>query len=132
MCGFYSKYVHNFAHVSKPLTELAKKDNRFIRSLDCDRAFIELVNAPILVKAQEEEPFIVTTDASERCIGGLLAQIQPDGMQGVVGCYGRKLNRTEGRYSVTDKEALAVALPCRNFRHYVWGNQFIIYTDYIL
>lgn len=30
MCGFYRKHIPNFAQTGKPLTELTRKDNKFI------------------------------------------------------------------------------------------------------
>lgn len=83
MCGFYRKHVPHFAQTAKPLTELTRKESKFIWSIDCDRAFgklkSRLVNAPILVAVREEEPFILTTDASNNCTAGVREQIQPDG-----------------------------------------------------
>lgn len=69
MCGFYRKHVPNFPYTVKPLTELTRKDEEFICSIESDRAFTELksrlAKGPILVKTQEEEPFTLTTDARE-------------------------------------------------------------------
>ena len=41
-----------------------------------------------------------------------------------------KLNKAEGKYGITDKEALAVVLACRHFHHYLWGTFFEIQTDH--
>lgn len=99
--------------------KLIRQDQKFIW-LDYDRAFVKLksklVNAPILAAAQQDEPFILTTDASKDSIGGVFAQVLPDGTQGMVRYNGRELNTTECRYSVTDKDVLS----CRNFGHYIW------------
>ncbi len=68
------------------------------------------MNAPILVKAQVDKPFILTTDASDAHVGGVLSQMQSDGTSRPVGYFSKKLNPCKTRYSVTDKEALAVVL----------------------
>ncbi len=85
---------------------------------------------PILVKAQVNKPFVLTTDASNTHIGGVLSQIQPYGSNKPTGYFLKKLNPSESCYSVTDKETFAVVLVCQNFCHYLWGTQFTIVTDH--
>ncbi len=87
------------------------------------------MNAPILVKAQVNQPFFLTTDASNSHIGGVLSQIQSDGSNKPIGYFSNKLSPCESRYSATDKEALAVVLACRNF-HFLWGTRFTVITDH--
>ncbi len=76
----------------------------------------------ILVRADITKPFVVTT--------GVLNQAQLDGSDRGIGYFSKKLKPTEIRYSVTDKEALAVVFICRNFQHYMWGVKFTIVTDH--
>ncbi len=59
------------------------------------------------MRTQPHQPFIVTTDASNTHVG-VLSQTQNDGETKPFGYFSKKLNSTEGRYSATDKEALAV------------------------
>ena len=40
------------------------------------------------------------------------------------------LTDTEGRYSTTDKEGLAVVKAVKKFHYYLDGNQFTLYTDH--
>ncbi len=79
------------------------------------------MNTPILVKAQVNQPFLLTTDPSNTHVGGVLSQIQFDGSNKPIGYFSEKLNPCEFHYSATDKEALAVVLTCQNFHHYLWG-----------
>ncbi len=88
------------------------------------------MDAPVLVKAQVHQLFILTTDASDSHVGGVLSQIQPDGSNQPTGYFSKKLNPCETRYSATNKEALAVVLACRNFHHYLWGTRFTVITDH--
>ncbi len=60
------------------------------------------------MRAQPHQPFIVTTDTSNTHVGGVLSQNQNDGETEPPGYFSKKLNSTEGRYSATYKEALAV------------------------
>ncbi len=78
------------------------------------------MNAPILVKAQTNKPFVLTTDASDAHVGGVLSQLQSNGTSRPVGYFSKKLNPCETRYSATDKEALAFVLSCLSFHPYLW------------
>ncbi len=73
---------------------------------------------------------IVTTNASNTQVGGVLSQTQSDGTNRPVGYFSKKLNPTECRYSATDKKALTVLLTCRNFHHYLWSSHFTEVTDH--
>ncbi len=125
MCGFYQKHVPSFAKVVTPLTHLTRLNTVFTCMEECQKSFEHLknslVNAPILVKAQVDQPFILTTNASDTHVGGVLSQLQSDGANKPVGYFSKKLNPCETRCSATDKEALAIVLACQNFHHNLWG-----------
>ncbi len=134
MCGFYRKHVPRFAKFADPLTNLTRRSAEFQWTDHCQEAFDELksrlTEAPILVKADVHEPFIVTTDASGTHVGGVLIQVQADGTNRSISYFSRKLKGAECSYSVTDKEALAVVLTCRHFHHFLWGTDFTRVTDH--
>lgn len=134
MCGFYRKHIPEFAKVAVPLYELTKKDVEFKWTEECQASFEALktclVQAPVLARADVSQPFIVTTDASQTHVGGVLSQIQEDGSDRPIGYFSKKLKPPESRYSTTDREALAIILTCRHFHHYLWGTKFTIYTDH--
>ncbi len=73
MCGFYRKHIPRFAKIAAPLTNLTRKSVEFQWTDHCQEAFDELksrlTQAPILVKADVHQPFIVTTDASGTHVG---------------------------------------------------------------
>ena len=134
MCGFYRKHIPEFAKIAVPLYNLTKKNVDFIWTKECQTSFealkTSLIQAPVLVRADVTKPFIVTTDASQTHVGGVLSQIQEDGSDRPIGYFSKKLKPPESRYSTTDREALAIILTCRHFHHYLWGTKFIIYTDH--
>ena len=133
MCGFYRRHVPSFAKVATPLTNLTRARSDFRWTEACQSAFETLkaclVSAPVLVKARVNEPFIVTTDASNTHVGGVLSQVQADGANKPIGYFSKKLSPCESRYSATDKEALAIILTCQNFRNYLWGIRFTVMTS---
>lgn len=88
------------------------------------------MSMPILVNYQPELSLVLVTDASDDCVGAVLHQIQPDKSVRALGYYSKKISKCEQRFSVTDKEALAVVLACRHFHHYLWGAHFEIQTNH--
>ncbi len=89
-----------------------------------------LVNAPILVKAQIVQPFILATDASDTHVGAVLSQFRQDVTNKPIGYFSKKLSPCQTKYSVTDKEALAIVLACWKYHHFPWGAQFTVRTDH--
>ncbi|KAE8692579.1 hypothetical protein F3Y22_tig00110831pilonHSYRG00022 [Hibiscus syriacus] len=92
------------------------------------RAFEELklamISEPVLVLPDHTKSFEVFTDASDVAIGGVLMQ------EGHPVAYeSRKLNETERRYTVHEKEMTAVVHCLRTWRHYLLGSKFILFTD---
>lgn len=96
--------------------------------LYCQSAFDKLKAAmatePVLKLPEFDNPFVVYTDASDRAIGGVLMQCGHP-----VAYESRKLNETEQRYSVHEKEMTAVVHCLRVWRHYLLGGKFVVYTD---
>jgi hypothetical protein len=39
LAGYYRRFIPNFSKISKPITELLKKGNKYVWSKDCDEAF---------------------------------------------------------------------------------------------
>jgi hypothetical protein len=83
-----------------------------------------MASEPVLKLPEFEKPFEVYTDASERAIGGVLMQCGHP-----VAYESRKLNETEQRYSVYEKEMTAVVHCLRVWRHYLLGGRFVVKTD---
>ncbi len=77
MCGFYRKDIPSFPKIAAPLTNLTRKNIEFKWTERCQEAFAELksrlAQAPVIVRADVHQPFIVTTDASGTHVGGVLS-----------------------------------------------------------
>ncbi|KAK8716654.1 hypothetical protein V6N13_043959 [Hibiscus sabdariffa] len=83
-----------------------------------------MVSEPVLVLPDHTKPFEIYTDASDVAIGGVLMQ---EGHP--VAFESRKLNETERRYTIHEKEMTAVVHCLRTWRHHVLGSKFVVYTD---
>ncbi|KAE8736351.1 cytochrome P450 78A7-like [Hibiscus syriacus] len=89
-----------------------------------DEIKLAMISEPVLVLPDHTKPFEVFTDASDVAIGGVLMQ------EGHPVAYeSRKLNETERRYTVHEKEMTAVVHCLRTWRHYLLGSKFVVFTD---
>src|SRR4051812_42414226 len=72
------RFIENFSKLAKPMTELLKKENKFVWSEACETSFQELkerlVTAPVLCLPDIHKDFQVYCDASRRGLGCVLMQ----------------------------------------------------------
>jgi hypothetical protein len=68
LAGYYRRFIEGFSKISKPMTELLKKDKNFGWTPTCKASFQELkkqlTTAPILVMLDMEKPFSIRYDIS--------------------------------------------------------------------
>lgn len=133
LIGYYRKFIANFSTIAKPLTILLKKGAPFIWTNEQEQAFVELkqklVDEPILQYPNFSQQFVLTTDASNVGIGGVLSQIK-DSKDLPIAYYSRTLNKSEQNYSTTEKELLAIINSVEHFRPCLYGQKFVIFTDH--
>ena len=77
-----------------------------------------------------DRPFVVTTDASEVAIGGILSQKDDQGVNRIVSAFSKTIVGAEANYSTTDKELLAIVKTLEYFRKYLIGVEFVLRTDH--
>ena len=72
--GFYRRFIHDFAKISKPLTNLLSKDVDFLINDEAIKAFKlikdALIQAPIFQAPNWDLPFELMCDASDFVVGG--------------------------------------------------------------
>lgn len=131
--GYYRKFIRDFAKIAKPLTNALRKGESITHSKEFVTAFEKCKNilsgSDILQYPDFSKPFILTTDASNFAIGGVLSQ-GPIGSDKPIAFASRTLNKSEEKYSTIEKELLAVVWACKYFRPYLYGRKFILYTDH--
>lgn len=134
MAGWYRRFVHNFASITTPLTNLLKKNKNFTWNDEAQKSFDTLkqvlCSAPVLASPNYEKPFIIQCDASKLGVGAVLAQKNEDGIEVPIAYFSQKLNKAQSNYSVTELECLAAILSLKKFRAYVEGQDFTIVTDH--
>ncbi|KRY64642.1 Retrovirus-related Pol polyprotein from transposon [Trichinella pseudospiralis] len=133
LASYYRRFIKNFSMVSAPLNALLRKGSHWKWTAECQTAFDKLKHmlctAPVLTFPDFNLPFIVDVDASAEGIGAVLSQ-PSHGNERVVAYASRTLTKAERRYCVTRKELLALVWSIKEFRPYLYGQQFDVRTDH--
>lgn len=133
LASWYRRFVPGFAIMSAPLTQLLRKNQRWKWSENQENAFqllkYALTSSPILTCPDFEQPFILQVDASNEGLGASLTQ-KKDKTETVIAFASRLLSESERKFSVTEKECLALVWAVKKFRPYLEGYKFVAITDY--
>ncbi len=131
--NFYRRFIDKFAEKSKCLYELIKKDAVFNFTEECKQAYNYFITClttePAMAQPILGKPFIVYSDGSKYAIGGVLAQII-DGVEHIIEYASRLLKGAELNYGISDIECLALVFLIKKWHHYLYQNNFTLYTDH--
>ena len=132
--SYYRKFVPHFSTIAFPLNALMKKDRPWEWGKAQADAFGELkeqlCSAAVLKLPNPYNPFILTTDWSQRGMGAILSQVGDDGVEHPVCFASRSCNATEQNCSSFEGECLAVVWATSHFQSYLFGNSFTLITDH--
>jgi len=125
MTGFYRQFIQDYSQITQPLTDLLKNGVSFKWTQERQDAFKTLkqclITSPILAHPKKEGLFTVTTDASDIALGAVLSQ-EMNGIDYVISYASKKLNPTEQRYHINEKEGMAITWAVhKKFRRYLHG-----------
>nr|GFA35254.1 reverse transcriptase domain-containing protein [Tanacetum cinerariifolium] len=126
--GFYLRFIKDFSKISRPMTHLLEKSSPFIFSNKCIQAFRtlkdKLIEAPILIAPNWDQPFELMCDASDYAVGAVLGQRIEKHFRPIH--YASKtMNQAEANYTTIEKEMLAVVYAFEKFRSYLIMNKSI-------
>jgi hypothetical protein len=88
-----------------------------------------LSTEPLLIYPDFSQPFIVACDASTKAIGAVLPQRCNENKHPIA-YTSQQLNSVVSKYSVTELELLAFLFATKQFRCYLYGRNFTVYTDH--
>ncbi|GBE83863.1 hypothetical protein SCP_0509200 [Sparassis crispa] len=162
--GYYRKFIRGFAKIASGLYTLLhghpQKGAAIEWSEACERAFdtlkTQLTTPPLLVYPVPWRVFVIDSDASGECIGGISQQpislLETSNEGGEVEEHddtasdtrfefrdcdlrpityeSRRLTPTEQRYSVQEREMLAIDYLLQKWHAYIEGSPIIIRTDH--
>lgn len=133
MVEYYNKFVDGFAALSVNMRSLLKKGTDFKWDSECNDEFLcikeKLRNAPCLASFDPLKTSVLTTDASLKGLGAVLQQESEKGLITIM-FASRGLKEPETRYSVIEREALAVFWAVRKLKKFLWGTKFLVKTDH--
>ncbi|CAI5658052.1 unnamed protein product [Oreochromis niloticus] len=136
MINFYNRFLPRAAHLLQPLYAALKgktaKDPvdwlpERIHAFSAAKS--ALADAALLAHPLPSAEIALTTDASDVAVGGVLEQ-RVSGLWQPLAFFSRTLRDAERKYSVFDRELLALHLATRHFRFFLEGRNFTAYVDH--
>ena len=135
LCNYYRCFLPDFSVLANGMytllqkavkwnwTEQREAEWQLLKALLCEEG-------RALRRYDPEAATKVYTDWSNQGIGAVLAQADQEGLEYMVACLSRSLNKHERNYSSYQGELLAAVWGIRSFRHYLHGIEFTLITDH--
>ena len=129
LAGYYWCFVKDFSKIARPLTQLTKKECKFVWDGHCEEVFqtlkSHLTSAPILALPDGDSGFELYTEASKHGLGCVLMQ------NGRVIAYAlRQLKIHEMNYPTHDMELATIVFTLKIWLHYLYGTSFKVLSDH--
>lgn len=129
LVNFCRRFIKNMAHVAQPLTNFTgivdfEWNPAAVHAFACLKKLVS--STPVLRAFDQTLPIHLSADASGHAIGAVLEQDDPEGRRPVA-YFSRALNIHEQRYSIRERELLAVLEAIRNWPCYLYGNYFEVH-----
>ena len=129
LAGYYRRFSENFSRLATLMMRLTRKEVKFDWNDRCEEAFQELkrrlTTASILIVPERGHGYLVYCDASRAELGCVLMQSRR-----VVAYGSRQLKNHEQNYPTHDMELAAVVFTLNIWLHYLYGEQFKVYSDH--
>lgn len=136
MVNFYNRYIPRINIIMSPLFAAMagrKKQEQIQWSPELESAFnaakSALSSAALLSHPSLDAPTALTTDASDLGMGAVLEQFVNRRWRPLA-FFSKKFNNAQKQYSAFDRELMAIHMAIRNFRFFLEGRQFVVYTDH--
>ena len=136
MTGFFRRFCQNFADVVAPLTNLLKKEVKFVWTPVEQEAFEKvksmLTCEPVSKAPDFSKPFQLAVDASAIGMGAVLMQVDDNENDHPVSFYSKTLDKHQQNYTVAEKEALSLLSALRHYNAYLgsFPHVTIVYSDH--
>lgn len=131
---YYDKFLPKLSTILEPLHCLLRKGQPWVWGRDQENALKRvkdmLQSAPVLAHYDARKPLVLTVDSSAFGVGAVLSHVDEQGNEHPIAYKSRKLSSAQKNYSQLDKEALAILYGVHRFHKYLFGREFVIYTDH--
>ena len=134
--NFYRRFIKDFAKVAVPLTILTRKDQPWVWTSGCQKAFNQLkdsfTSTPILVHFDSALESIIETDASDYAVGAVHSQVQTNGHTHPCAFLLRMFSPAEMNYDIHNKEMVAIVLAFKEWEYLLNSCQkrITVWMDY--
>ena len=129
LINYFKRVITNYAAKTRCINELRQKDKHFKWTDECQRAFQslldELTSVPLVQPYTLDKEVTLTTDGSEKTIGGVLTQNDHP-----VIYISHNVTSEEQKYSNIEREVLAVVFAVTRLRQFLLGRKFTLRTDH--
>ena len=127
--NFYYRFIENFAKMSKPLSDLTKKNSTWTWGIEQQNTFEVLkkafTTALVLRIPNDKDPFKLSTNTSDFAIGAVLSQKNMQTkLWHLVVFFSKSLDIHKRNYEIYDKELLAVIWGLEEYRHHLKGHPY--------
>lgn len=132
--SYYRKFIDNYANLALPLSKLMKKGSKFYwgepQQIAFDQILTLIRNPPLLRHFTNDEGILTRlyVDASDNALGACLMQGNDSLLP--ISFASRRLSDCERKYTITEKECLALVWALNYFKHLLWGMDFEVVTDH--
>ena len=123
MLSYYSRWIPNFSDKIRTLSSCKSFPLSAAAIDDFNKLKLE-IEAAVVQTIDENESFIIETDASDFALAATLSQLGRP-----VAFFSRTLSQIERRHPAVEKEAAAIVEAIRKWRHYLTGRHFTLVTD---
>ena len=134
MASYYRDCLPNYAQVAEPLTAFTRKHARMDWTDACQCSFNTLkqhmTSNYVMAPPRTDRPYRLYTDACDYAVGGILVQLDDQGIERVIQYVSHALSGPQRRWAVIEKEAYAVVYCIQKLRTYLYGADFTVYTDH--
>lgn len=132
LASYFRRFIPNYTRLVGPLYSLTKLKGpiKWLEAHDnIHKQIVKILTTePVLTIFNRELPIELHTDASAEGYGAILIQ-RKEGVPHVISYFSRRTTDTESRYHSYELETLAVVRAVENFRHYLYGQHFTVFTD---
>ncbi|KAI5168284.1 hypothetical protein NEIRO03_2560 [Nematocida sp. AWRm78] len=127
--NYMGRHIRDLSELKAPLNDFTRKGKEFVWEEVHQEAFMNLKSAVAkAIAAVIPDPnkmFTLETDASGTGMGATLKQGEE-----VIGYYSTRLSATQQRYTITERELLAVMWAMNRCKQYLMGKHFEVITDH--
>ena len=131
--NFCCNHIDSMGKWKIPLQDMTKDGVDFEWNDELEDCWLNLKKAlktaPVLVFPRSECLKVLTTDASNKGVGGMLAQIM-DGNPKPLGYFSKTLSRSERKWSTIERELYGIKIGIKKYRKFLLDKPFEVYTDH--